>query len=241
MRPTEGAHTPVAVPNTLAEAQKKRWERALREQADRYGTAPSAPAIAAADQFNAAGFVDVLELGAGQGRDAVFFAEAGFHVTAVDFTETSRRTIASKSTVHALGQRLTTLRHDVRHTLPISDACFDACYSHMLFCMALSERELLSLTAEIRRVLRPGGLCIYTARTTEDPDFGRGIHHAKGIYELDGFAVHFLSPETIARLNEGYETVSTERFEEGTLPRRLVRVTLRKAEVRAEHLLDLRS
>ena len=35
-------------------------------------------------------------------------------------------------------------------------------------------RNLAALSAEVRRVLRPGGLQIYTVRSTADPDYGAG-------------------------------------------------------------------
>jgi hypothetical protein len=34
----------------------------------------------------------------------------------------------------------------------------DICYSHMLYCMALTTSELEFLSQEVRRVLKPGGL-----------------------------------------------------------------------------------
>ncbi len=61
----------------------------------------------------------------------------------------------------------------------------------MLFCMALTTKELVALLGEILRVLRPGGLCVYTARNTADPDFGRGIHRGEALYENQGFIIHF--------------------------------------------------
>jgi hypothetical protein len=91
--------------------------------------------------------------------------------------------------------------------------------------MALTEAELRVLSREILRMLQPGGLCIYTARTTDDPGFGKGIHHGEGLYESRGFIVHFFSAETVEPLANGFETVAVEDFEEGTLPRRLYRVT----------------
>ena len=72
------------------------------------------------------------------------------------------------------------------------------------------------------------GLCIYTARTTEDPGYGAGIHQGENLYELGGFVVHFFGWTLIRRLVSGYELVEVDRFEEGALPRKLCRVTMRK-------------
>lgn len=43
-----------------------------------------------------------------------------------------------------------------------------------------------------------------------------------------GFTVHFFSREKIEQLAQGFDILSIDEFEEGTLPRRLFRVTLRK-------------
>jgi hypothetical protein len=50
----------------------------------------------------------------------------------------------------------------------------------------------------------------------------------ESLYELDGFVVHFFDRGLVDRLGSGYEAVEVDRFEEGPLPRRLWRVTMRK-------------
>jgi SAM-dependent methyltransferase len=208
--------------------QREQWQRALSERADRYGLAPSAPALAACESFEQAGARRLLELGGGQGRDSVLFAERGFEVTVLDYAPSAVEAIAEKINKAGLAARVSVVEHDVRRPLPLPDGSFDGCYSHMLFCMAITEDELRRLSAEILRVLRPGGLCVYTARTVQDADYGRGIYLAEDMYELDGFAVHFFSRNLVERLAYGFDLVEIEEFEEGALPRRLFRVTLRK-------------
>lgn len=174
----------------------------------------------------------MLELGAGQGRDTFLFAGDGIDVTALDFAESAINTIRTRAKTKPTPGTVHAAVHDARDPLPFSDESFDACFSHMLFNMALSERELGALNAEIRRVLKPGGLNVFSTRSTEDPDFGHGIHHGENRYELDGFEVHFLDQATVSRLATGYEIVSIEQFEEGDLPRRLLSVTLRNPAYR---------
>lgn len=113
--------------------------------------------------------------------------------------------------------------------LPFDDASFDACYSHMLYCMALGTPELERLSLEVCRVLKPGGLNVYTVRHTGDPQYGTGIARGEDMYEISGgFIVHFFSRGKVEHLARGFEILSIDEFEEGTLPRKLFRVTLRK-------------
>jgi SAM-dependent methyltransferase len=205
----------------------------LADRSDRYGIEPSAPARWAARLFQDHGVQSVLELGAGQGRDSLHFAGLGMSVHALDFTESGAEAIAAKGREAALAGSLNAVVHDCCEPLPFAEASFDACYSHMLFCMALTTAQLEQLSAEVRRVLRPGGLHVYTARTTADPDCGAGVAHGDDIYESNGFIVHFFSAELVRRLASGFTVLDVVEFEEGDLPRRLFRVTQRKASERS--------
>lgn len=142
----------------LLDAQRAHWERILADSRDRFGIDASAPAIAAAEAFRSAGAGRLLELGAGQGRDTLFFAKAGFEVLALDYAHSAVSEIARKAAAQHLDGSVRAVRHDVRTPLPFPEEAFDGCYSHMLYCMALTEAELALMSAEIRRVLRPGGL-----------------------------------------------------------------------------------
>jgi SAM-dependent methyltransferase len=211
------------------DAQQEQWERALTERADRFGVEASDPARAAAEQFQRTAVRDLLELGAGQGRDTLFFAEQGFSIHALDYADSGLSAIRAKADAAGFGERIEATKHDVRQRLPFADSSFDACFSHMLYCMALTAHELSVLTAEVRRVLRPGGLHVYTARTTSDPDYRKGEHRGEQLYELGGFVVHFFDRDLVERAAAGFDIVAIDEFEEGTLPRRLYRVTLRRA------------
>lgn len=194
-----------------------------------FGAQPSDPAQKALELFQREQIHKIIELGGGQGRDTIFFGRNGLQVTVLDYAESGVKNIARTAAALNLSNLITALRHDVRDPLPFDDASFDASYSHMLFCMALSTPELERLSREVWRVLKPGGLNVYTVRHTGDPQYGTGIARGDDTFESGGgFAVHFFSRETVQRLATGFDTLSIEEFEEGALPRKLFRVTLRK-------------
>lgn len=212
----------------ILNAQKDHWEDTFARKPEMFGSVPSQPAIAAGEAFKREGAKKILELGSGQGRDTLFFARSGFQVHALDYSEVAIRTIAEKAEKAGVSDLIQASRHDIRNPLPFEDGALDACFSHMLFCMALTVEELDLLAGEIRRVLKPGGLNIYTVRHTGDPHYRKGIHRGEDRYEVGGFIVHFFSRQKVERLAKGFEMVELLEFEEGNLPRKLFRVTLRK-------------
>ncbi len=98
----------------------------------------------------------------------------------------------------------------------------------MLLCMALTTAEIERLVGEVRRVLRPGGLLIYTARSTADAHDRAGIARGDDMYEHGGFIVHFFSRALVDHLATGWALLDVTDIEEGELPRRLFRVTMRR-------------
>jgi SAM-dependent methyltransferase len=219
----------VATDHGPLNAQREHWERAFSSKPAMFGEEASYPAHVAADLFRREGKNRILELGGGQGRDSLFFARNGLDVTVLDYSAAGLRELEDKARNLHVAQRITAVCHDVRKPLPFAEASFDAVYSHMLFCMALTTAELLALSGEIRRILKPDGLNLFTVRTKQDAHFGTGIHRGEDMYEVGGFIVHFFDRAKVEQLATGYEMAGIEEFEEGGLPRKLVLVTLRKS------------
>ena len=117
---------------------------------------------------------------------------------------------------------------DIRKKLPFEDNSVDACFSHMLYCMALTNFELKNLNNEFCRILKFNGINIYTVRHTQDGDYKKGIHRGEDLYENDGFIVHYFSSNKINSLLDGFENLSIENFEEGSFPRKLFFVQNKK-------------
>ena len=212
----------------VLDRQREHWCGSYEPGVERFGAEASEPAQAAAALFASEGKRELLELGAGQGRDTLHFACSGLRVYALDYADSAVEALRAKAAAAGLSGEITVSQHDVREPLPFRDESLDACYSHMLYCMALTTEELEALTAEVHRVLRPGGLHVYTVRTTGDAHYGAGIDRGDAMYEVGGFIVHFFSRELVERLAAGFELLEVAEFEEGALPRRLFRVTLRK-------------
>ena len=186
-----------------------------------FGLDPSLSAKKALELFKEKNIHKIVEIGAGLGRDTLFFAKNLIHTTALDYSPSGIDIINQKTKKNNLSNYISTKLFDVRQKLPFEDNSIEACYSHMLYCMALTTSDLKKLNNEILRILKPGGINIYTVRHTNDGDFQNGIHIGEDLYENDGFIVHYFSEDKVNSLLNGFKNISLQKFEEGNFPRRL--------------------
>lgn len=98
----------------------------------------------------------VLDLGCGTGRHALWLADVGATVTAVDFSEG----MLAEARAKPGAERVCFLVHDLHQSLLFENAAFDVVVSGLVLEHL---RELDPFFTEARRVLRPGGRAIISA------------------------------------------------------------------------------
>ena len=208
--------------------QSQHWESNFSSKPEMFGLDSSIPAKKSLKLFQNQNISKIIELGAGLGRDTIYFAKNSIHVVVLDYSQSGLEAINQKAKKNSLSNSITTNFFDVRKKLPFEDNSVEACYSHMLYCMALTTSELENLNNEIYRVLKPNGINIYTVRHTKDGDYKNGIHRGEDLYEKDGFIVHFFSEKKVKSLLKGFKNISIDLFEEGSFPRKLFFVCNKK-------------
>ena len=201
--------------------QSQHWENNFSNKPEMFGLEPSTPAKKALKIFKSNKTNKIVELGAGLGRDSIYFAKNSIHVEALDYSQSGIKNINQKIIKNNLSNLIKTKFFDVRKKLPFKNNSIEGVYSHMLYCMALTTSDLESLNKEIHRILKPGGINIYTVRHTNDEDYNKGIHRGEDMYENDGFIVHFFSKNKINSLLDGFMNLEITSFEEGSFPRKL--------------------
>ena len=212
----------------LLNLQSQHWESNFSSKPEMFGFEPSYSAKKALETFKKNNITNIIELGAGLGRDTIFFAQNGIYVHAIDYSLSATNIIKKRSKENNLEALIRVENYDIRKKLNCDNENFQACYSHMLFCMALTNQDLKDLNQEILRVLKKDGLNIYTVRNHMDGDFKKGTHRGEDMYEMNGFIVHYFSENKIKILLNGFTNISIENFDEGSFPRKLSLVINKK-------------
>lgn len=96
---------------------------------------------------------DALDLGCGNGGDALWLARRGWHVTAVDISAVVVARLADMADAHGLGDRVLAERHDLYESFP--EGVFDLICAHYLHTPFGLDRPTVLRTAA--HALRPGG------------------------------------------------------------------------------------
>ena len=122
--------------------QSQHWEKNFSNKPEMFGLEPSLAAIKALKIFKEKKISKIIELGAGLGRDTIFFAKNSIHVYALDYSTSALNKINQKAKQQNLLKFIKTEIFDVRKVLKITNESFQCCYSHMLYCMALTKLDI---------------------------------------------------------------------------------------------------
>jgi SAM-dependent methyltransferase len=199
-------------------AMSEVWNKVYKSDSTFFGEQPSNFALLCFNHMKANNVTKkVLELGAGHGRDTIFFASNEIEVVeAIDYSVVAFEILDKIAKEKRLP--IKPLLFDVRNPLPFPEEYFDAVYSHMLLNMHFSLNELHFIFSEIRRVLKPKGLNFFSVRNHNDKSYGKGIEIDKeGIYDINDFEIRFFTEKEIQYLavQGGFELLwIKEEYEE---------------------------
>src|SRR5260221_99184 len=108
----------------------------------------------------------ILELGAGQGQDTIYFAEKGYDIVSCDLSEFALD-LAEKKLPSNLKNKVQFKTLDFSNSLPFELNSFDIIYSHLALHY-FDEARTQELFNEIYNILKPGGIFATLTNTVED-------------------------------------------------------------------------
>lgn len=114
-----------------------------------------------------------LDLGCGEGADAVWLAELGWQVTAVDISQTALDRAAAEANARGVADRIDFQRHDLTESFP--DGVFDLVSAAFLHSTVPMDRaELLRRACE---AVAPGGTLLIIDHAAAPPWASKLHHH----------------------------------------------------------------
>jgi SAM-dependent methyltransferase len=171
------------------------WNRVYSSDSSFFGDDPSNFGLNCYEEFKQHGVKKILELGCGQGRDTIFFASNGLDVVTID---SSRVAIDALSKITR--EKNLTIKPtigDASEGIPFNSSYFDAIYSHMFFNMRFTDDQLKYLFVEVNRVLKDGGLNLFSVRSDNDAMYKKGTKVEQNIYDINGFQIRFFTKSDV--------------------------------------------
>ncbi|MBD1590484.1 methyltransferase domain-containing protein [Arthrobacter sp. S1_S22] len=155
----------------------------------------------------------VVEIGAGDGSGFALYPPAVTHVLAIEPDDDLRRIAAANA---ASAPVPVTVRAGAAEQIPAADASVDAVVSSLVLCSVSEQAPVL---AEIRRVLRPGGILAFYEHVRSDSRLLAAVEDLLApAWQRFAGGCH-PNRDTVAAIGEaGFVPVGSRRFNFAVLP-----------------------
>ena len=180
------------------------YERIYGRHADFFGAAPEPLLERFADGIEAGG--RVLDIGAGQGRNALWLAERGFRVTALEPAGVAARQLAACSRRPGTIEVVEAAVEDYQPEYALAAVlCFG-----VIQVLTVRQREVMA--GRVTAWLEPGGLLLVTAFSIRDPSYAHWSRRSQIVGRhclrtTEGVVRAYLEPGEILELFPRLEVV----------------------------------
>lgn len=114
-----------------------------------------------------------LDLGCGEGADAIWLAEQGWTVVAVDISSTALERVRAQAAARGVADRVDTRQHDLEHGL--ADGGFDLVSAQFLHSTVAMDRAAILRAAAA--AVAPGGSLLIVDHAAAPPWATKMAHH----------------------------------------------------------------
>ncbi|MGY4100165.1 class I SAM-dependent methyltransferase [Nocardia sp. R16R-3T] len=117
-----------------------------------------------------------LDLGCGEGADAVWLAQRGWRVTAVDVSVTALRRAAAHADEAGVGERITFAEHDLAQSFP--EGSFDLVSAQFFHSPVAQEHERTKVLRRAAEAVRVGGVLLIAGHA----GWPSGVEHRHDVH-----------------------------------------------------------
>jgi ubiquinone/menaquinone biosynthesis C-methylase UbiE len=160
-----------------------------------FGDGPTKLAILAEKLLHKTNTKKILEVGCGQGRDAIYFTQLGFDVQAFDISHNAIQSIIKIKEKMDLN-KLNVFEHNAIKPLIFPDEYFDFVYSNL--ALQFFELDILSKILEnIAKVMKKNSLFLLSTKKEGDKYYKTGKKINENAYEYKGIIRYFYPVENL--------------------------------------------
>lgn len=154
-----------------------------------FGTGPTKLAEMALKLMKELSVQNILEIGCGQGRDAIYFSKHGYTVETFDFSESAINFVNKTKQMLNLNN-INAIKHDVREIFPYENSYFDFIYSNLAL-QFFSIDVLIKIFDNIERVMKRNGTIIFSTKRKGDKYYNFGNKITENEFEYKGIHRYF--------------------------------------------------
>jgi ubiquinone/menaquinone biosynthesis C-methylase UbiE len=167
----------------------------LYDKKNFFGTGPTKLAKYAESLLEKTEISNLLEVGCGQGRDAVHFSQLGYNVNAFDISSKAIKFVEEmKNSLELTGLNLVV--HDAEKPLPYPNANFDFVYSNLAL-QFFNLDQLQAVFTNIAAVMKKDSTLLFSTKKKGDKyyDFGNKIN--ENAFEYSGITRYFFDKSAL--------------------------------------------
>ena len=165
-----------------------------------FGTGPTKLAKMANDLIHDNSIKNILEIGCGQGRDCIFFAEKGYSVETFDISENAIRFV-NKTKESSNLKNLNAIVHDVTEPFSYPNIFFDFVYSNLAL-QFFNIDSLEKIFTNIYRVMKEESTILFSTKKKGDKYYDFGTKISEDAYEYKGITRYFYDKSILEHMFE---------------------------------------
>jgi SAM-dependent methyltransferase len=193
--------------NSEIESELKKlgyWNNIYSKQ-NYFGTGPTILALEAHELIKNNSITDILELGCGQGRDSLFFANFGHNVTATDISENAINSVKKIKNEQNI-ENLELYLHDTLNPFNFNNLKFELIYSNLAL-QFFDLKQLSQIFSNIKKIMKPNSFFLFSTKKSGDKYFNFGNKISKNSFEYNGITRFFFSKSELENILKNYFTI----------------------------------
>ena len=188
---------------------KQYWDKKFKNKQKIWGDEPSEAAVRTVEYLkkNLQPQSSVLDLACGYGRDSVYFSENAYQVCGIDISDEAIN-LAEKNY-----ENIDFVAGDI-FNLPYKEQSFDILFGNFILHL-FSKDQRSRILDESFRVIKPGGISVFSVASVEDSDYGVGEEIEKDCYvNSRGVMKYYYSKKAIKEEFNKFSNIEIDVIEE---------------------------